>query len=189
MPRLALFHAICSECRREHPIPHLGDFAYGQFILHRADGRSFRYLEGLNHDVWAFVSAHFPDPNQIRNLREQHVASSVIQETVAHLSDPEEGHSFCMRSVCPSCGGRLFVYLDRDMIGPIEVPDATFMRFRSMDDAGKTEAVEHLRAELLPGIVEREKREHEAAMKDWDERLARAKAKRALGQSGGDTLQ
>lgn len=133
MASIAMCKAVCGDCEGEFPYPWLGDFAYGDFILHREDGCGFCYLQAIDNDVWDFVAA------RVRPGRNVHVSESgaILQEVVARLADHAEGQSFTMEMVCPHCRSRRFGSWGGERVSFAEIPDASFQSFSSLDDRGK----------------------------------------------------
>jgi hypothetical protein len=136
--------AVCGECEQEFPYPSLNDFAYGEFILHRQDGRSFCYLHAIDNAVWDFVSA------RVQPLKNVPVRSSgvILQEVVARLADKSDGQPFTMRMVCPHCKSHHFRDWGRERISVAEVPDATFQSFASLDKRGKESLIRELEKQV-----------------------------------------
>jgi hypothetical protein len=137
--------AVCGHCKRDFPYPSLGDFSYGLFILHREDGRAFRYLQASDNDVWDFVEARIKAPSNVP------VASSgaVLQEVVARLADPSEGRSFTMEMVCPYCKSRHFHDWGGEQVSSEEIPDATFHSFNSLNQSAKERLIHELEKQIL----------------------------------------
>ncbi len=139
-----LCKAVCRSCGRDFPYPALGDFSYGSFVLHREDGRAFRYLRALDHAVWNFVE------ERIESEREPpaNTRPSVLQEVIARLADRSEGLSFTMYMVCPYCKSRIFQTWGGEQISSEEIPDASFHTFSAMTIAGKVQLIAELRNQV-----------------------------------------
>ena len=140
MNRVAMCNAVCGHCKRNFPYPSLGDFAYGDFILHREDGRAFRYLHAIENAVWDFVAARVKPKSQgaIRS------SGVILQEVVARLTDPSEGHSFTIAMVCPYCKSRHFQEWGGEQASSEEISDATFHSFNSLDQSSKEPLVREI---------------------------------------------
>jgi hypothetical protein len=140
MTTIPMCKAVCGDCKRAFPYPSLGDQSYGLFILHREDGRAFRYLQSIDNEVWNFVAARVQprDPEPVRST------GAVLQEVVARLADPSEGRSFTMEMVCPYCRSRHFRGWEGEQVSTEEIPDATFQSFTALDDGAKDRLVRKL---------------------------------------------
>lgn len=136
MPTVATYKAICAGCKREFPYPSLGDYAYGCFILHREDGRAFRYLQAVDNDVWDFVAARLPAKTD--------ESITLLQEVVARLADRSESHSFTMAMVCPYCKSRYFRDWHGEDVASVEIPEATFQTFGALGNDDKESLVSKL---------------------------------------------
>ena len=134
MPVIPMCKAVCGYCARESPYPELGDFAYGQFILHRDDGQDFRYLQGLGNDVWDCAAAH--------------VSAGLLQEVVARLADAPAGRYFTIAMVCPYCGSRRFRDWGGEQLSSRDIPSATFRAFAALGPAEKKGLLERLAHDL-----------------------------------------
>ena len=138
MHKVAMCNAVCARCKRNFPYPSLGDFSYGLFILHREDGRAFRYLQAIDHSAWDFVAT------RVHEIVRPGPGVSVLQEVVARLTDRSEGRAFTMEMVCPYCKSRHFHDWGGEQVSIEEIHDATFHSFNSLDQSAKERLVEEL---------------------------------------------
>jgi hypothetical protein len=145
MPTVSMCKAVCGTCEREFPYPSLGDFAYGEFILHSNDGSTFRHLYAINNEVWDYAAARVP-PMQNVPVRE---SGGLLQEVVARLADDTEGRGFTMKMVCPHCRSHHFRDWGRERISVEEIPDATFQSFTSLDDEARENLLDKLEKEIV----------------------------------------
>jgi len=134
MPAIPMCKATCADCGRQFPYPELGDFAYGEFILHRDDGQDFRYLQGLGNEVWDCAAAH--------------VSTGILQKVVARLVDAPAGRYFTIAMVCPCCGSRRFRDWGGEHLSSREIPSATFRAFSALGLAEKEGLLERLEHSL-----------------------------------------
>jgi hypothetical protein len=132
-------NSVCAYCKHDFPYPSLGDFSYGLFILHREDGRAFRYLQATDHEVWDFVEAH------VKSRGGQRAGLGIVlQEVVARLADRSEGRSFTTDMVCPYCKSRRFRDWGGEQVSSAEIADATFQSFTALAESSKECLVEEL---------------------------------------------
>jgi hypothetical protein len=136
MHKVDLCKAVCANCQRDFPYPSLGDFAYGNFVLNRADGREFRYLQAGDNPIWDFVR-EFLKPHNTEQIE-------VFQEVVARLADSSAGQTFTMKHVCPYCGSNRFRDWGSQYQSALELAEATFEAFNALPDHAKRQRVVEL---------------------------------------------
>jgi len=144
--QVAVFKCKCATCRQPFTWPVLSDMSYGEALIHGAHGTIHAHAWLIDHPVFDLVSKIIP-----RSLD----SAKIIWEIFARLADPVDGQSFTCRSVCPFCGSP-----ERDsplepgevdrMVGMIDVPEATFDHFQSLNSAGKLALVKRHASDINP---------------------------------------
>jgi hypothetical protein len=137
-----MFEADCRHCRRSFPIPLLGDFSYGQFVLHGERGGVFGYLS-------AFECPSFEDIHSrllvIAGQQEfTRAESSRFQEVMASCADEISGQPLGLEPVCPFCRSHDLNYGDSKPLDDGEIRVVTFTGFQSLSDTAKTQKLTEL---------------------------------------------
>lgn len=123
---VSTFKADCLICDFWHYRPFLGDFSYGKFIAQGSTGETFAYLNGLKNVGWDRL-VHLAD-----SLSSD---ASFFQWLVSQCLDPISGVSLsiCNGIRCPECGSSDIKLHDSMPTGSVDLPEATFTRFLSLD--------------------------------------------------------
>jgi hypothetical protein len=143
MIRVAMCRAECGDCGKQFPYPFLGDFAYGGFILRRADGFSFCFLSAFDNPAWDFVSAHVQKKGHVQEW------GPVLHEVIARLADKVDGHSLTTQGLCPHCGSHCFRDWGQERISWAEIQEVTFRSFTALDEQSKEALVHRLELEVV----------------------------------------
>jgi len=127
------FEASCHACGHRFSMPLLGDFSYGQFILHGERQSVFGFLSAHDKPAWEDIDA--------RLLRAGLFSASAIrpdidrfQRVVAASADAIGGQRLVPFPVCPSCGSRSVAYGDSRPQGIRDVPRVTFGEYQLLSD-------------------------------------------------------
>ena len=141
--KVATFRATCSDCHTPFDNPLLPDGSYGEFIARGERGTVFAYLFAINNMGWdridQFVKKVFP----------QKYGSSeteCFQWVIGKCLDPIDGQELSIvgNPVCPSCLGTHVMYGDDIRTGELDLLDATFSKFLSLDDLAQEQRIKEL---------------------------------------------
>jgi len=117
MRTLPTLEATCGRCASTFSHPSLGDFAYGEFVLCSADGRSYAVVDGttpLARRVGATLTG---------------AGNGALWTALAEVADPIEGQALTASIRCPACSSADLESWGGRVTGTREVPAATFEAF------------------------------------------------------------
>ncbi|MCH8148419.1 MAG: hypothetical protein IH987_10560 [Planctomycetes bacterium] len=126
--QVSTIKADCLTCGFWHYRPWLGDFSYGEGIAQGSfvtgTGETFAYLNVLNNSGW----------DRLRVLAEGlETDESFFQWLVDQCLDPISGVSLGSGVRCPECDSTDIKLHEGMPTGRVEIPEATFTGFLSLD--------------------------------------------------------
>ena len=127
----------CKDCSCLFGVPTLGDFNYGEFILH---GRGVAgFLQSIGESAWDDIDARLKAQGLMpeRPTREQ---INRMQEVIANAADRIGGQALSMRPVCPHCQSRDVGY--NGSTGTFHrVPQVQFTNYMALGESARDERV------------------------------------------------
>jgi len=143
MHQVEFVSADCRHCRRSFPIPLLGDFAYGSFVLHGERGSVFGYLSTFECPFWDDIKSRLLTIAGQREFKSR-ADISRFQGVVASCADKIDGQPLDLAPACPFCHSRSVDYGDTKPLHSGEIPAVTFTAFLALSDTAKTQRLEQL---------------------------------------------
>ena len=138
--QVSTIKADCRTCGFWHYRPWLSDFSYGEAIAQGSTGETFAYLNVLNNAGW----------DRLVELADGLSSdASFFQWLVGHCLDPISGvpPSSSGGVRCPECGSSDIKLHEGMPTGRVELPEATFTHFLSLDPVEQQERVVELHRE------------------------------------------
>jgi hypothetical protein len=117
--------------------------AYGEFIARGQRGTVFAYLSAIGNMGWdridQLVKKVFPQKHQSSR-------DKCFQWVIGKSLDPIDGQELSIvgNPVCPNCHGTNVIYGDDIRTGELDLPDATFSKFLSLDDLTQEQWIKEL---------------------------------------------
>lgn len=141
--KVQFFSAKCQACGHRFSMPLLGDFSYGEFILHGERQRVFGFLSAHDEPAWEDIDARL---RRVALLSDSPSRPEIdrLHRVIAATADSIAGQRLVPFPVCPSCGARSVACGDSDPQGIHEIPRVTFQWYRSLSDAERSRRVEQL---------------------------------------------
>jgi hypothetical protein len=148
--KVALFKATCGSCSAEFSAPHLGDFAYGEFIFTGELGTVHAFFDA-NNPVWGFLESVLPKSGE--STKEQIARGSLLQATCAYLADAIEGQSLFNHQICPRCQSSKLSSWGGERTGSVELPEASFLRFMAQPESERQRLALAFYSRIAPNKV------------------------------------
>lgn len=141
--QVRMFRADCRHCRRDFRIPLLGDFSYGQLILHGTRGAVFGYLSALGCPAFEDIRSRLLAIAGWREFPRSEI--SRFQEVMASCADEIGGQPLGLEPVCPFCrSAAVDCYGDSKPVATDEIRGVTFTGYQSLSDSAKTQKLAEL---------------------------------------------
>ncbi len=125
--------ATCTACGGRFPLPTVGAFSLGRFILSGLDGERHLYLESLANPAFESIQRIVLEAVSDRLTGEE--CMELVLEVAARCADPLAGVSFTARDVCPVCHTEQSSYLTDVTLFEGMIPVASFRSFNLIADA------------------------------------------------------
>jgi hypothetical protein len=124
-------------------MPLLGDFNYGDFVLHGERNSVFGFLSAHVEPAWEDIEARLRQPGL---LGTSPIRSDIdrLHRVIAALADAIGGQRLVPFAVCPSCGSRSVVFGDSKPLGIRGIPRVTFDEYKRLPDAMKSQRLREL---------------------------------------------
>lgn len=120
---MATFEGKCKSCGQLFELPSLGDFAYGENLLHTIDGK---------HHEWVNGFSEFPE--RVSGLLNEN-QKKMSWDILAALADKIEGKRLVTDLVCPHCSSQEIEYWEGSRIGMATTPEISFTRASQLDNS------------------------------------------------------
>lgn len=146
--KVSTFQATCSDCRTQFDNPLLPDMAYGEFIARGQKGTAFAYLTAFGNPGWDRIDQLF---KKLFPKRDRSSETEGFQWVMGKCLDPIDDQELSIASapVCPKCHGINVRAGDDIRTGGLDLPDATFSKFLSLDDLAQEKRIKELCSEWL----------------------------------------
>jgi hypothetical protein len=146
--KVTTFRATCNDCHTPFDNPLLSDMSYGEFIARGEKGTAFAYLPAMGNPGWDRIDQLFK-----KFFPKKHPSSEtecfqwILGKCLDSLNDQEL--SIVSAPVCPNCHDNNLMYGDDIKTGELDLPDATFSKFFSLDDLAQEQMVNKLCSQWL----------------------------------------
>ena len=141
--KVTTFQATCSDCHTRFDNPLLPDMSYGEFIARGEKGTAFAYLPSIGNAGWDRINQLFK-----KVFPKKHASSETdcFQWMIGKCLDPinDQNLRIVGSPVCPNCQGHNVQYGDDVRTGELDLPDATFSKFLSLDDPAQEQMIKEL---------------------------------------------
>lgn len=146
--KVTTFKATCNDCHTQFDKPSLPSIAYGEFIARGEKGTVFAYLSTFGNSGWDRIDQLFKN---VFPKKYQSSATECFQWVIGKCLDPidDQALSIVGAPVCPNCHGSNVLAGDDIRAGELDLPDATFSKFLSLDDVAQEQMVKDLCSQWL----------------------------------------
>ena len=148
---IAAFSSECQSCTNRFEIPVLSDFSYGKFIAKGKSGKTFAYLNAIEHETeWDSIEEIY---NEICELDAKLIKNTdAFQYLVGRCMNRVNGEelSIIRKWVCPECQSEDVRVELGEAVGLMNMEDVSFSEFLSVSEDGKRKLLRQYLQEYVP---------------------------------------